>query len=244
MNIFHKEKFKGDEKVLIHLLAPYEPKFIAAVLPHVPRKIGTVHLTLMTIIWSSSIILAGYFAKNDIRWLWLFSSCILFQYITDMLDGAVGRMRNSGFIKWGFYMDHFLDYVFLFSIVIGYTWLLPESYWILSVFCLAFCAGFMVHTLMDFSITNNFKISCSLFGVSEARIVLIIFNTILIVVGKGLLIQIFPFFVGMAFVALCTVVYKSQKIYAHLDVIQQSTQEQNTSKNGGNVCEKPIMQNV
>ena len=89
MNLFHKEKFKGDEKVLIHFLAPYEPKFIEAVLPYIPRQIGTVHLTLMTIIWSSAIILAGYFAKNDIRWLWLFSSCILFQYITDMLDGAV-----------------------------------------------------------------------------------------------------------------------------------------------------------
>ena len=244
MNLLHKEKFKGDEKVLIHFLAPYETKFIEVVLPHIPRQIGTIHLTLMTIIWSSAIILAGYFAKNDIRWLWLFSSCVLLQYITDMLDGAVGRVRNTGFIKWGFYMDHFLDYVFLSSIVIGYTWLLPESYWILSVFCLAFCAGFMVHTLMDFSITNNFKISCNLFGVSEARIVLIIFNTILIVIGKGLLIQIFPFFVGIASVALCAVVYKSQKIYAHLDAIQQSTQEQNISKNGGEVYEKPIMQNV
>ena len=232
MNSFHKEKFKGDEKTLSHLLAPYEKKFIKAALPHVPRQISTAHLTLMTIVWSSAIILAGYLAQQDIRWLWLFSLGILLQFITDMLDGAVGRVRDTGLVKWGFYMDHFLDYVFLSSIVIGYTWLLPQSYGILSVFCLALCAGFMVHVLMDFSITNNFKISCNYFGVSEARLVLIIFNTFLIILGKGLLVQVFPFFVGATLVVLCVMVYRSQKIYAHLDAMRQAMQEQKVITQG------------
>jgi phosphatidylglycerophosphate synthase len=30
---------------------------------------------------------------------------IVFQYITDLLDGEIGRKRNTGLIKWGFYMD-------------------------------------------------------------------------------------------------------------------------------------------
>ncbi len=148
------------------------------------------------------------------------------QYITDMLDGAVGRMRNTGLIKWGFYMDHFLDYVFLSSIIIGYSFLLPQSYMPLVITCLACCAGFMVHVLMDFSITNNFKISCSYFGVSEMRWVLIIFNVFLVIFTKALLISIFAFFVAAAFLALCTLVYKAQKVYAHLDAIRQSRSEQ------------------
>ena len=128
-----------------------------------------------------------------------------------MLDGAVGRMRNTGLIKWGFYMDHFLDYIYLSGSLLVYSFLLPLSYLLWSLLALVFSAGFMVHTLMDFSITNHFKISFSYFGVSEARLVLIIFNIILVIFGKGLLIQIFPFFVGSLFVALCATVYRRRR---------------------------------
>jgi len=224
--IFHEvtphpktHEFAGDKKELVHFLAPYEKKFIDAALGYIPPSISTAHLTLMTILWSGGIVMAGAMARADMRWLWLFSVCIFFQYITDMLDGAVGRSRHTGLIKWGFYLDHFLDYVFLSAIVIGYSFLLPPSYRVWSLLCLVFSAGFMVHTLMDFAITNNFKISFSYFGVSEARCVLIIFNVILIVFGKGLLVGIFPFFVGALFIALCTTVYRSQKVYAHLDAM-------------------------
>ena len=170
--------------------------------------------------------MAGYMAKTDMRWLWLFSVCILLQYVTDMLDGAVGRMRNTGLIKWGFYMDHFLDFVFLSAIIIGYSFLLPPSYMLWSLFALAFSAGFMVHTLMDFAITNHFKISFACFGVSEARLVLIIINVILIIFGKGFLIQVFPFFVGALFIGLCTAVYGAQKAYAHIDAVQQGVNKE------------------
>ena len=84
----------------------------------------------------------------------------------------------------------------------------------------------MVHTLMDFAITNHFKISFSYFGVSEARLVLIIINVILIIFGSGLLIQVFPFFVGVLFIGLCTAVYGAQKTYAHIDAVQQGVKEQ------------------
>ncbi|MBF0489542.1 MAG: CDP-alcohol phosphatidyltransferase family protein [Candidatus Omnitrophica bacterium] len=222
-------EFAGDKKELVHFLVPYEKKFIAAALPHVPLPIGTVQLTLMTILWSVGIIFAGYRAQADMSWLWMFSGCIFLQYVTDMLDGAVGRSRNTGLIKWGFYMDHFLDYVFLSSIVIGYSFLLPVSYSLLSMLCLMLSAGFMVHTIMDFSITNHFKISFSYFGVSEARMLLIVFNTILIVTGPGLLLHTFPFFVGALFIALGVTVYRSQITYAHLDAVHQSMESMNTS---------------
>ena len=220
------QEFAGDKKELVHFLVPYEKKFIDAVLPYIPSQISTVHLTLMTIFWSAGIVMAGYLAKADMRWLLLFSFFIFLQYITDMLDGAIGRKRNTGLIKWGFYMDHFLDYVFLSAIVIGYSFLLPPSYLLWSLFALAFSAGFMVHTLMDFAITNHFKISFSYFGVSEARLVLIIINVILIILGKELLIQVFPFFVGALFIGLCIAVYGAQKAYAHTDAAQQGVKDQ------------------
>ncbi len=220
------KEFAGHKKVLVHFLAPYEKKFIDAACAYIPPQIGTTHLTLMTILWSGGIVMAGCLARTDMRWLWLFSVCIFLQYVTDMLDGAVGRMRNTGLIKWGFYMDHFLDFIFLSAIIIGYSFLLPPSYMLWSLSAFVFSAGFMVHTLMDFAITNHFKISFSYFGVSEARLVLIIINVILIIFGKGLLIQVFPFFVGALFIGLSTAVYVAQKSYAHIDATQQGVKEQ------------------
>ena len=125
-----------------------------------------------------------------------------------------------------------LDYIFLSAIVIGYSFLLPSSYFFLSLLSLVSTSGFMVHVLIDFSITNNFKISVNYFGVSEIRWLLIIFNILLVAFGKQLLVYVYPFFVVISFIALCWLVYKSQKIYRHLDAIKQG--EQGPSKNKKN----------
>jgi len=222
MTLFKKQTFNGDKKNLVHFLVPYEKRFLKAVLPLVPLQVGAIHLTLMTVVWSIGIVVAGYFSREDIRWMGVFNGLILMQYITDMLDGEVGRVRNNGLIKWGFYMDHFLDYIFLCSIIIGYSFLLPTSCFFLTLLCLSLMGGFMVHAFMDFSITHHFKISCNQFGVSEMRWTLILFNILLIFFGKGLLSQVFPFVIMAAFIGLCSLVYASQKIYRHMDTLEQA----------------------
>ncbi len=212
------EHFKGDQKHLDHVLLQNEKRLLNFLLPFVPSWISTVHLTLMTIVWASLIVLFGYLANTNIIWLLGFNACIFLQYVTDMLDGAVGRQRNEGLIKWGFYMDHFLDYVFLCSIIIGYSFLLPSSYLFLVLSCLAITGGFMVHVLMDFAITSDFKISFNHFGVSEVRILLILFNFSLIYLGKMFFVQVFPWVVLCSLLALVVMVYQSQKIYASIDM--------------------------
>ena len=62
---------------------------------------------------------------------------ITLQWLTDSLDGAIGRYRNVGLIRWGYYMDHFLDYIFLCSILIGYSLILPDNFKYLLFFLLA-----------------------------------------------------------------------------------------------------------
>jgi len=225
MTLSPKPAFNGDKKNLIHFLVPYEKTFLRVVLPWVPLQLSTAHLTLMTVGWSMGIVMAGYFSRGDIRWLWLFSGFILLQYITDMLDGEVGRARNSGLIKWGFYMDHFLDYIFLCAIIIGYSFLLPSSYFILVLLNLVFLAGFMIHSFLDFAITNNFKISCNQFGVSEARFLLILFNIVLVLAGRALLVKVFPYVVLASFLGLSFLVYSSQKVYQHIDAMKQAQEE-------------------
>ena len=220
------EHFTGGQKHLDHFLRGYEKKLIAAFLPLVPSWMGTIPLTLLTFLWSALIVLFGYLSVENINWLWGFNACIFVQHITDMLDGEIGRRRNTGLIKWGFYMDHFLDYVFTCAIIAGYSFLLPPAYFPLVLLCLGVCGGFMVHILMDFSITGDFKISFNRVGVAEARYFLIVLNTALIVFGTGLFVAFFPFIVLISCVALAVIVCKSQKTYALLDknVLKQKSE--------------------
>jgi len=153
----------------------------------------------------------------DIRWLWVLNICIFLQHVTDMLDGAVGRMRKEGLVKWGFYMDHFLDYIFLCAVIAGYSFLLPASFGVYVLLWVTVSGGFMAHFFLDFAITREFKISYNQFGSSEIRYVLIVLNTILIFTGKQMLVGIFPIIPVVLCFILCRVVYNSQKTYRRMD---------------------------
>lgn len=211
------QPFNGDLKHLDHFLLSFEQKVIAFLLPKVPLWLGTVQLTLMTLVWSAGVIAFGYYAAQDIRWLWMFNLCVVFQYITDMLDGAVGRARNTGLVKWGFYADHFLDYVFVCSIVIGYSCLLPEKQHFLVLVCLSLAGGLMAHTFLDFGITNAYKISYFRIGVSELRGFVVVFNIAVISFGKKMLALVFPYVVAGLFLVLAVIVYRSQIGYRAMD---------------------------
>ena len=81
------------------------------------------------------------------------------QYISDVLDGAVGRYRDTGLVKWGFYMDHLLDYMFLASVIIGYSLIFTNIPWYWFIGVLALGGAFMVNMFLSFAATNEFRIS-------------------------------------------------------------------------------------
>jgi phosphatidylglycerophosphate synthase len=212
------QHFNGAQKQhLDHFLLSYERWLIKTFLPWVPSWISTAHLTLMSFLWSALIVFFGWLSVKNINWLWGFSLCVFFQHISDMLDGEVGRIRNTGLVKWGFYMDHFLDYVFLCSIIIAYSFLLPPSCSLLILLCLSLTGGFMVHTLLDFGITNDFKISFHRFGAAEGRYVVVALNTALIFMGSGLMVKLIPFIALTSFVFLFMVIFQAQKRFRLID---------------------------
>ena len=108
---------------------PLEKKFVARWVNRVPFWLETHHLTLLTIPWTGLVIASAWQVREseDIRWFWGVSLAIALQYLTDLFDGAVGRSRNTGLVKWGFYMDHFLDYVFQCGLIIGYALIAPPQ---------------------------------------------------------------------------------------------------------------------
>ena len=105
----NNKSFNGGKKVpMKSLLAKHKRKFIDSNVAKFPAWIQGFHLTLMTIPLSIGLIVFGCLARNNISWLWLSSLVLFLQWFTDSFDGALGRHRDTGIPKCGFYMDHFL----------------------------------------------------------------------------------------------------------------------------------------
>lgn len=207
----HSEQFAGDKKVGLSLLGAWEKKLVNKYVGKIPKSIETYHLTLTTILWSGLIVLFGFLAQYNIHWMWGVSVMILFQYLTDLFDGAVGRFRNTGLIRWGYYMDHFLDYIFLCSILIGYSFILNDEFNSLFFILVAFGA-FMVNSYLAFAATNEFKIEYLKIGPTEVRLIFIIINTLLIFFHKTYLAPLLPYVLAFSIIGLCFAVYETQKI--------------------------------
>ncbi|HSR89040.1 MAG TPA: CDP-alcohol phosphatidyltransferase family protein [Candidatus Udaeobacter sp.] len=211
--------FAGDKKVSISLFGKLEKKLVEKYVDKIPQKIETYHLTLSTMAWCAFIVLFGYLAGHyNIHWLWGTSIMIVFQYLTDLFDGAVGRHRNTGLIHWGYYMDHFLDYIFLCSILIGYSFIYNDKY-NTAFFILVSYGAFMVNSFLSFAATNEFRISYFKIGPTETRLAFIITNTLITFFhGHVPLARTLPYIFGLSIIGLTAVVYTTQKLIWEKDM--------------------------
>jgi len=165
--------FHGDSKVASpSLTLPLEKKMTEFFLPKFPHFLQGHHLTLLSLPISFSLLFFYYLAQSNINYLWLSSLMIFLQWFTDTLDGALGKYRDFGTRRWGFYMDHLFDYFFLAAVVMGYTFIFDVDSLPLLFLFFVLATGFMVSVYLDFGATQLFKIHHFAIGPTEGRIFL------------------------------------------------------------------------
>ena len=209
--VYGKQKFAGAGKSNSGLLVPLERRLAAFVLPRIPRRIETYHLTLLTPLWSIGIVSFCYLAKTNLRWLWLVNLMIVLHYFTDHFDGKLGKYRNTGLYKWGFYMDHLFDYGFLCSVLLGYTFLIPERAFFNMLLVLCVFSGLMFHIYLMLATAEQFKVSLSWFGPTEMRIGLIVCNALIVKVGVRPLKGVLPYVAIGGLITLGILAYRAQR---------------------------------
>ena len=204
--------FTGDKKAPMKtFLAGPERKFIDSNVHKFPPWLQGYHLTLTTILWSAGVILFGCLAKNNLHWLWLSSLMLVLQWFTDCFDGALGRHRDTGIPKWGFYMDHFLDFIFMACIFIGYSFLLDGIPKNIVLLLIPVFGAFMASSFLSFGATGEFKITYFGTGPTEVRIWFILLNTALIFFGTKWIEKFLPYILIISLIVLCAVVYRTQR---------------------------------
>ena len=231
-------EFAGAQKTNTSFLSPLERRLAPLVIPRIPSWLETYHLTMLTLLWSLMILVFSALAARNIRWLWLVSLMIALQWVTDHYDGKVGKYRNTGLVRWGYYMDHLLDYFFLCSVVIGYSFILPEQSRLQLLLMLALFAAYDFSTFLAFTALQELKISHLKFGPTEFRLALIIINGLLIWFGTKHMISGLKWVNAGAAVGLVFLIYGTQKKIWQLDM--QDRQPQPAAK-GEPLMEKPYV---
>jgi len=216
------QQFAGAAKTNTSFLTPLERRLAIRVLPRIPSWLQTYHLTMMTLIWSAMILLFSYIAAKDLRWLWMVSLMVFLQYVTDHYDGKIGKYRNTGLVRWGYYMDHLLDYVFLCSIIIGYSFILPDKSRYQILIMLAIFAGYEVSTFLSFASTDKLKISFMKLGPTEFRLAVIVINALLVEYGTRKMVNGLKYVNIGAAIVLAIIVYQTHKVIWQMDMREKS----------------------
>jgi len=208
-----EEHFTGDKKVpMKSLLADAEQRFIKANVGRFPKWIEGYHLTLMTIPWTIGLVVFGFLAsRGSMHWLWGSSIMFVLQWFTDSFDGALGRTRDTGIPKWGFYMDHFLDYLFMSAAFIGWTFFFEGANNLYVWFMVIVMGCLMVNSFLSFGATGEFKITYLRTGPTEMRIGFIVINTILIFFGTEFLERFVLYILLALIVMVIIIVFRTQK---------------------------------
>ena len=212
------QQFPGANKSNTSFLTPFERRLAVRVLPRIPSWLETYHLTMLTLVWSGFILFFSYLAARDLRWLWGVSAMVALQYVTDHYDGKIGKYRGTGLVRWGYYMDHLLDYLFLCSVIIGYAFILPERSRYQILIMLAIFAGYEVSTFLAFAATERLKISYLKFGPTEFRLALIVINALLVEYGTRTMANSLKYVNIGAAIGLVLMVYRTHKVIWALDM--------------------------
>ena len=196
-------------------LRPLERLIIEKLIVLVPPFIGTKAITFFSLLSSIGVFISYYLCKKSYSFLFLASFFIVMEWIFDCLDGAIGRVRNEGFITWGYYMDHLFDYFFLASVIFGIHFLFPQmGLQILLLFFIS--SSYMVIFFLRQAAAKEleFKISFGSFSPIEFRLSVILFNALLYFntsLVKTLASRYFSFLNLALSLLLVVIVYSHQK---------------------------------
>ena len=204
--------FAGDKKKGQSILGPIERRFIDWGIPRIPKPIMSHHLTYVTIVWSAGTVLFGWLATKNLAWLNGVSVMVFGQWLTDSFDGSLGKFRKQGLVRWGFYMDHLLDFFFAGSIVIAYSFLVEADWleFLFLVLLLVTCA-MMAVSFLSFAATNQFQIAYYGIGPTEIRIGYILLNTLVWLVGTEIFSWGVPVVVALNCFALLTLATQTSR---------------------------------
>jgi archaetidylinositol phosphate synthase len=160
------------------LLARPEARALEWIARRLPRFVMPDHLTLLGVLAAVGIAAAYALSNNDPAWLWAASALLIVHWLGDSLDGTLARVRRSERPRYGYYLDHLVDAIATALIGIG----LGLSPYMLLATGLVIVVAYLVLSInvyLETNVLGVFSLGYGRLGPTEARLGLIVVNTLL-----------------------------------------------------------------
>ena len=154
------------EKRVLIWLAERQPKWMTS---DILTWIGTA---------GAVVIAAGYtLSSRNINWLWLSSLGFVVNWYGDSLDGTLARVRKCQRPIYGYYLDHTVDAVneFIMVLGIGLSGLMNLN---LALMILAMYFMLTINVSINAHLKKEFRLTYAKLGPTEFRIIMITVNTL------------------------------------------------------------------
>lgn len=176
-------RFPGYHNHRNYFLQKYDEALIDFAVPKTPEAVTSRHLTLLTLLAALFNLGVGILAAANFRLLWLLLPVLLLHHIVDTLDGALGRARREGWILWGYFMDKFVDFIYVGSLSAAFLLAQPQDA-LPALFIFLGYGGLMVQAYLMFGATGKLPRNRGRLGPTEAKALLGILIVIAVLGGR------------------------------------------------------------
>ncbi|MBI2535957.1 MAG: CDP-alcohol phosphatidyltransferase family protein [Gemmatimonadetes bacterium] len=116
----------------------------------------------------------------DVRWLWAASGALALNWFGDSLDGTLARVRHAERPRYGYYLDHLVD-AFSTAVVGVGIGLSPFVELEVALLLVVAYLALSINVYLETAVFGVFRLAYGRIGPTEARILLIVLNTLLLV---------------------------------------------------------------
>ena len=184
------DKAKDHVRVNDIFLGPIERPALAYFCKIAPAWATPDTMTLIGII-GAIMIAAGYIlTQNDMAFLWLASAGFIVNWYGDSMDGSLARYRKIERPKYGYYVDHIVDVVDEFIVIIALG-ISPLVHFEIAALALIGYLMLSAHVFLRTYIDDVFKISYGKLGPTEVRAIFILINTVIFFIGNPTVWNVF-----------------------------------------------------
>jgi phosphatidylglycerophosphate synthase len=160
------------------LLARPEGRVLEWIARRLPAWVMPDHLTALGVLAAVGIAVAYAVSGGDSVWLWVASGLLVVHWIGDSLDGTLARVRRTERPKYGYYLDHLVDAIATALIGIGLG-LSPHMLLVTGLVIVVAYLVLSINTYLETNMLGVFSLGYGRLGPTEARVGLIVINTLL-----------------------------------------------------------------
>jgi archaetidylinositol phosphate synthase len=174
--------FRPGSRIQTNVLACGERKLLDAICRRLPEWVTPDQLTAVGVL-GAVVSAVGYAASNlNPYFLFLASLGLVVNWFGDSLDGSLARYREAERHRYGFFVDNSMDAVSIVTICVGLG-LSPYVGMPPALFCLV---GYLLlgnYVFLSNHVTGAIRLSYLGCGPTELRLLFIVFNFALFLIG-------------------------------------------------------------